>query len=154
MQLENIFHKDTHYSPVKTKVYWVELVRLSAPLDIEYLVHASLVWRSGARAFKFYTHCDQCSRLSRNSYWPDLLARILPQFSRSQLYNRSIFENSRTLCKSNSQMKWNNLNIICERRRRERNLLRITETLVLVKSMLKTSLALWACECHDIHVHV
>ena len=62
-------------SPVKTKGYRVELVRLSVrpsvclsvrpsvclsvPLDIGYFVYASLVWRSWARAFKFYTHINQ-----------------------------------------------------------------------------------------------
>ena len=34
-------------------------VRLSVPLDIGYFVHASLVWRSWARAFKFNTHINQ-----------------------------------------------------------------------------------------------
>ena len=60
---------------MKTRGYRVELVRLSVcpsvclsvcpsvclsvPLDIGYFVHASLVWRSWARAFKFYTRINQ-----------------------------------------------------------------------------------------------
>ena len=50
-------------SPMKTRGYRVELVRLSVrlsvPLDIGYFVHASLGWRSWARAFKFYTRIHQ-----------------------------------------------------------------------------------------------
>ena len=58
-------------SPVKTRGYRVELVRLSVclsvcpsvcpsvPFDVGYFVHASLVWRSWARGFKFYTRINQ-----------------------------------------------------------------------------------------------
>ena len=62
-------------SPVKTRGYRVELVRLSVrpsvcpsvrlsvrlsvPLDIGYFVHASLIWRSWARAFKCCTRMNQ-----------------------------------------------------------------------------------------------
>ena len=100
---------DYYLSPVKTRGYRVELVRLSVCLSLRLSVRLSrlmwgtlctqvLVWRSWARGFKFYTLYKPRSevRPRQGFIWICWKLSILEHFNKCRF--QTFFQMSSTLC--------------------------------------------------------